>query len=98
MNKLFIITGPAGVGKSTISYEIGKRLEKSVVIEGDTVYNFFVGGRIRPWYPEAPLDLFWDNYSLTGPWSGRGLSPQTSATIIAFCFTSFLSQPVSILY
>ena len=61
MNKLYIITGPAGVGKSTISYEIGKRLEKSVVIEGDTVYNFFVGGRIRPWYPNAPLELFWNN-------------------------------------
>lgn len=61
MNKLYVITGPAGVGKSTISYEIGKRLEKSVVIEGDTIYNFFVGGRIKPWYPEAPLDLFWHN-------------------------------------
>ncbi len=61
MNKLYVITGPAGVGKSTISYEIGKRLEKSVVIEGDTVYNFFVGGRIRPWYPDAPLELFWNN-------------------------------------
>ena len=61
MNKLYVITGPAGVGKSTISYEIGKRLEKSVVIEGDTIYNFFVGGRIKPWYPDAPLDLFWNN-------------------------------------
>lgn len=61
MNKLYVITGPAGVGKSTVSYEIGKKLEKSVVIEGDTIYNFFVGGRIRPWYPEAPLDLFWKN-------------------------------------
>lgn len=28
MNKLYIITGPTGVGKSTISYEIGKKLEK----------------------------------------------------------------------
>lgn len=61
MNKLYVITGPAGVGKSTISYKLGSRLEKSVVIEGDTIYNFFVGGRIRPWYPDAPLDLFWKN-------------------------------------
>ena len=61
MNKLYIITGPAGVGKSTISYEVGKRLKKSVVIEGDTIYNFFVGGRIKPWYKDAPLDLFWNN-------------------------------------
>lgn len=61
MNKLYVITEPVGVGKSTISYEIGKRLEKSVVIEGDTVYNFFVGGRIRSWYPDTPLELFWNN-------------------------------------
>lgn len=61
MNKLYVITGPAGVGKSTVSYELGKKLDKSVVIEGDTIYNFFVGGRIKPWYPNAPLDLFWKN-------------------------------------
>lgn len=28
MNYLYVITGPAVVGKSTISYEIGRRLEK----------------------------------------------------------------------
>lgn len=61
MNKLYIITGPAGVGKSTISYKIGEKLKKSVVIEGDTIYNFFVGGRIKPWHEDAPLDLFWKN-------------------------------------
>jgi len=61
MNKLYLITGPAGVGKSTVSSELAKRLEKSVLIEGDTIYNFFVGGRIRPWYKDAPLDLFWNN-------------------------------------
>ena len=61
MNKLYVITGPAGVGKSTISRKIAEKLSKSVLIEGDDIYNFFVGGRIRPWYPDAPLDLFWDN-------------------------------------
>lgn len=61
MNKLYILTGPAGVGKSTISNEIAHSLEKSVLIEGDTIYNFFVGGRIRPWYPDAPKELFWNN-------------------------------------
>ena len=61
MNKLYLITGPAGVGKSTISNEIASRLEKSVLIEGDTIYNFFVGGRIKPWLEQAPLDLFWNN-------------------------------------
>lgn len=61
MNKLYIITGPAGVGKSTISKRIASSLEKSVLIEGDDIYNQFVGGRISPWKENAPLDLFWEN-------------------------------------
>ena len=61
MNKIYILTGPAGVGKSTISRNIASLLPKSVLIEGDTIYNFFVGGRIKPWMKDAPLDLFWDN-------------------------------------
>lgn len=61
MNKLYVLTGPAGVGKSTISKLIASKLEKSVLIEGDDIYNFFVGGRISPWKENAPLDLFWDN-------------------------------------
>ena len=61
MNKLYLITGPAGVGKSTISKKIANNLNKSVLIEGDDVYNFFVGGRISPWKENAPLELFWNN-------------------------------------
>lgn len=61
MNKLYIITGPAGVGKSTVSKKIASSLEKSVLIEGDDIYNQFVGGRISPWKENAPLDLFWEN-------------------------------------
>ena len=61
MNKLYIITGPAGVGKSTVSRCVAEKLEKSVLIEGDDIYNQFVGGRISPWKKEAPLELFWDN-------------------------------------
>ena len=61
MNKLYVLTGPAGVGKSTISKLIASKLEKSVLIEGDDIYNFFVGGRISPWKENAPLELFWDN-------------------------------------
>lgn len=48
MNKLYILTGPPGVGKSTISNLLASNLEKSVLIEGDTIYNFFIGGRIKP--------------------------------------------------
>lgn len=61
MRKLYILTGPAGVGKSTISKKIALKLEKSVLIEGDDIYNQFVGGRISPWKENAPLDLFWMN-------------------------------------
>ena len=32
---LYIITGPAGVGKSTISKKIAESKKKSVLIEGD---------------------------------------------------------------
>lgn len=61
MNKLYIITGPAGVGKSTVSNEIARSLEKSVLIEGDDIYNQFVGGRISPYKENAPLEIFWNN-------------------------------------
>lgn len=61
MNRLYIITGPAGVGKSTISRKVAESLEKSVLIEGDDIYNQFVGGRISPWLDNAPIDLFWNN-------------------------------------
>ena len=61
MNKLYIITGPPGVGKSTISKNLAYKLPKSVLIEGDTIYNFFISDHISPWMPNAPLELFWNN-------------------------------------
>lgn len=42
MNKLYIITGPAGVGKSTISNKLAESLSKSALIEGNTIYNSFI--------------------------------------------------------
>ena len=41
---LYIITGPAGVGKSTISKELAMSSNKSVLIEGDDIYHQVVGG------------------------------------------------------
>ena len=61
MNKLYVITGPAGVGKSTISSGIADRLEKSCLIEGDDVYHLVKGGYVSPWLDGNHLDLFWDN-------------------------------------
>lgn len=46
---LYIITGPAGVGKSTISKELAMSSNKSVLIEGDDIYHQVVGGYVPTW-------------------------------------------------
>ena len=59
MNNLYIITGPAGVGKSTISKRLAESKDKSVLIEGDEIYHHVVGGYISPWKEGNHLDTFW---------------------------------------
>ncbi len=61
MNKLYLITGPAGVGKSTVSKALANNLEKSALIEGDDLYNIVKNGYISPWKDGNKLDLMWDN-------------------------------------
>ena len=61
MNKIYLITGPAGVGKSTISSLIAEGLDKSVLLEGDTIYHFVCGGYESPWKEGNHLELFWQN-------------------------------------
>ena len=39
MPTIYIITGHAGMGKSTISKKIAESLSKSVLIEGDDFYS-----------------------------------------------------------
>lgn len=46
MSRLYILTGPPGVGKSTISRGLAERLEKSVLLEGDDFYHQVVGGYV----------------------------------------------------
>lgn len=58
---IYLITGPAGVGKSTISNKIAEKLERSVLIEGDDIYNLVVGGYVSPWKQGNQLELFWKN-------------------------------------
>ena len=60
MAKLYIITGPSGVGKSTISRGIAERLNKSVLLEGDDFYHQVVGGYVQAWKPGNHLDVFWE--------------------------------------
>lgn len=59
MSKLYIITGPAGVGKSTISRALAKRRKKSVLIEGDDIYHQVVGGYVAAWKEGNHLEVFW---------------------------------------
>lgn len=59
MAKLYIITGPAGVGKSTVSKGLAERLEKSVLLEGDDFYHQVVGGYVQAWKHGNHLDIFW---------------------------------------
>ena len=59
MPTLYIITGPAGVGKSTISKGIAKNKTKSALIEGDEIYHQVVGGYIQAWKEGNHLKTFW---------------------------------------
>lgn len=61
MNKLYLITGPAGVGKSTISKSLAQNLPKSVLIEGDDIYHMVKGGYVSPWKEGNHMKLFWKN-------------------------------------
>lgn len=59
MSKLYLVTGPAGVGKSTISKALASSKEKSVLIEGDEIYHHVVSGYVSPWKDGNHLDVFW---------------------------------------
>lgn len=59
MPNLYIITGPAGVGKSTISNALAIQKNKSALIEGDDIYNQVIGGYVSPWKYGNHLDIFW---------------------------------------
>ena len=59
MPNLYIITGPAGVGKTTVSKKLAENKEKSALIEGDDIYNQVIGWRISPWKEGNHLNIFW---------------------------------------
>ena len=56
---LYIITGPAGVGKSTISKRLATLKEKSVLIEGDDIYGQVIGSYVSAWKEGNHLKVFW---------------------------------------
>ncbi len=60
MASLYIITGPTGVGKTTISKKISESKAKSVLIEGDDIYAQVIGSYVSAWKEGNHLDVFWD--------------------------------------
>ena len=60
MVTLYIITGPPGVGKSTISKKLAQSLFKSVLIDGDDIYHQVVGGYIAPYKEGNHLDVMYE--------------------------------------
>ncbi len=61
MPTVYIISGPAGVGKSTTSKALAQNLPKSSLISGDVVSWMHKNGREKPWLSEAEVALIWDN-------------------------------------
>jgi len=58
---VYIISGPAGVGKSTTSHELVKQLERSSYISGDDISHIPVNGRGKPWLCQETSKLTWIN-------------------------------------
>lgn len=61
MSNLYLITGPAGVGKSRVSKELALSLslKKSVLLEGDDFYHQVINSYIPAWKEGNHLDIFW---------------------------------------
>ncbi len=57
---LYVITGPAGVGKSTISDALSLKLERSVVLEGDEIYHHIRKPYIEAWKEGNHLDAMYE--------------------------------------
>ncbi|SDK26816.1 AAA family ATPase [Sediminibacillus albus] len=58
---VFLVSGPAGVGKSTTSKELAKTLNFSAYISGDYVSHMHIGGRQKPWENKDETSLKWEN-------------------------------------
>ena len=61
MEKIYIISGPAGVGKTTTAKKLATQFDHSAYIEGDLINHMVVGGYLPPWESEELLVLTWEN-------------------------------------
>jgi broad-specificity NMP kinase len=58
-SSIYIISGPYGVGKSTVTKRLAQEMEKFALIEGDLIKFMFVGKEQPPW--EEQLSIIWKN-------------------------------------
>lgn len=58
---VYIISGPAGVGKSTTSKKLVNLLDRSSYISGDDISHLPVNGRRKPWLCQVTNKLTWNN-------------------------------------
>lgn len=56
---IYIISGPCGVGKSTVTKELARILNRTVLIEGDVVHGMF-GEKDEPSW-KSRLSITWEN-------------------------------------
>lgn len=61
MNQVYILSGPAGVGKSTTARELVKQFSNSAYISGDDVSHMHKNGREKPWESKEEIRLIWEN-------------------------------------
>ena len=60
MANFYVITGPAGVGKSTVTKALAERISKCAILEGDEIYHQ-VFGAVKPWVEGNHVRLMWKN-------------------------------------
>ena len=52
-NPVLILTGPPGVGKTTVAAILAERSDRAVHLEADLFFRFIRAGHVEPWRPES---------------------------------------------